>query len=55
MAEKKSHLTDSERSKRIRDASREHETSDDPASFERAFAAVARGAQKPKKQESKKK
>jgi hypothetical protein len=48
MAEKKSHQAESERAKRIRDAAREHETDNDPASFDRAFAAVARGAQKPK-------
>jgi hypothetical protein len=34
---------------RIRDAARNAETYNDPASFERAFAAVARGAQKTKK------
>jgi len=44
-----------ERTKRIREAAREHETDNDPASFERAFAAVARGAHKPKKQDSEKK
>lgn len=42
---------DSDRAKRIREAAREHETDNDPASFERAFAAVARGAQKSKKPE----
>jgi hypothetical protein len=36
-----------ERLKRIRDAAREHETDNDPASFERAFAAVAKGGRKP--------
>jgi hypothetical protein len=48
-------VTDEDRSKRIREAARDHETSNDPASFERAFAAVARGAQKPKKRVSEKK
>jgi hypothetical protein len=47
--------TEKERAKRIRDAAREHETDNDPASFDRAFAAVARGAQKPKKGEPNKK
>jgi hypothetical protein len=42
MPAKKATLTDAERAKRIRDAAREHETSTEPASFERAFAAVAR-------------
>jgi hypothetical protein len=49
MPAKKKELSDAERAKRIRDAARDHETSNDPASFERAFAAVARGAQKTKK------
>jgi hypothetical protein len=49
MPAKKASVTDAERAKRIRDAARDHETSNDPASFERAFAAVARGAQKTKK------
>jgi hypothetical protein len=47
-------LANSERSKRIREAAREHETDNDPASFERAFAVVARGAHKPKKSGTKK-
>jgi hypothetical protein len=51
MPEKKATLTDAERAKRIRDAAREHETDNDPASFERAFAVVAR-APKPKKQDN---
>ena len=38
---------DAERAKRIREAARESATDNDPASFERAFAAVAR-ASKPK-------
>jgi hypothetical protein len=54
MPAKKIALTDAERAKRIREAAREHETSNDPTSFERAFAAVAR-APKPKKQDSGKK
>jgi hypothetical protein len=37
---KKTSLTDAERIKRIREAAREHETDNDPASFERAFAKV---------------
>lgn len=49
MPEKKSQvLSDDERAKRIRETAREHGTDNDPASFERAFAAVARGSRKPK-------
>ena len=51
---KSSSNTEAERSERIRDAARELETDNDPASFERAFASVARGARKPRKPESKK-
>jgi hypothetical protein len=40
MPAKKTALTDAERAKRIREAAREHETSNDPAAFERAFKAV---------------
>jgi hypothetical protein len=50
----KSKISDAERAKRIREAAREHETSNDPASFERAFDVVAR-APKPKKQDAEKK
>jgi hypothetical protein len=45
---------DAERAKRIREAAREHETSNDPASFERAFAVVAR-APKPRKSKTEEK
>jgi hypothetical protein len=55
MAARKTSLTYAERTKRIREAAREHKTDNDPASFERAFAAVARGAHKPKKPEPDKK
>jgi hypothetical protein len=48
MPAKKHQLSDAERAKRIREAAREAETSNDPADFERAFAVVAR-APKPKK------
>jgi hypothetical protein len=41
-------LTDAERSKRIREMAREMGTSNDKDDFERAFAAVAKGSQKPK-------
>jgi hypothetical protein len=51
MAAKKTALTDAERAKRIREAAREHETDNDPASFERTFADVTRGVHKPKKPE----
>jgi hypothetical protein len=55
MPVKKASLTDAERAKRIREAAREHETSNDAASFERAFAAVARAPSgKGKKPEEKK-
>jgi hypothetical protein len=46
---KKAHarsFVEAARAKRIREAAREHETDNDPASFERAFAEVARGARK---------
>jgi hypothetical protein len=46
MPAKKTSVTDAERAKRIRDAAREAETSNDPASFERALAAVAKGIKK---------
>jgi hypothetical protein len=39
---RKSSLSDAERAKRIREAAREHETDNDPASFERAFDKVAK-------------
>jgi hypothetical protein len=51
MPTKKIALTDAERAKRIREAAREHGTDNDPAAFERAFAALERGAQKSKKPE----
>lgn len=38
-----------ERAKRIRDAAREHETDNDPASFERAFSGVVRAPAKGKR------
>lgn len=41
MPAKKETLTDAERRKRIRDAAREHETSDDPADLDRALKRVA--------------
>jgi hypothetical protein len=47
----KSKLTEAERAKRIREAARKAETSNDPADFERAFAVVSR-APKPKKQKA---
>ncbi len=51
MSGEKASLTDAERAKRIREAAGKHETSNDPDSFERAFAAVATGVRKPKKGE----
>ena len=50
MPAKLSKLSEAERAKRIRETAREHKTDNDPASFERAFAVVARGDHKPKKQ-----
>ena len=42
MPTKKASLTDAERAKRIRETAREVGTDNDPASFERAFAAVVK-------------
>lgn len=42
MPAKKHQITDEERGKRIREAAQEHETSNDPTDFERAFSAVAK-------------
>lgn len=42
MPAKKTTLTDAERAKRIREAAREHETSNDPEAMERAFSKVAK-------------
>lgn len=55
MPAKKYQISDAERSKRIREIARELETSNDPTDFDRAFAAVAKGAQKPKDHETDKK
>jgi hypothetical protein len=44
MPTKKETITDAERAKRIREAAREHETSNDPKDFERAFGKVAKAA-----------
>jgi hypothetical protein len=44
---KKETISDDERTKRILDASYQVKVDDDPASFERVFAAVARAARKP--------
>jgi hypothetical protein len=41
-AKKSAPLTDVERAKRIREAARELETSNDPKDFERAFGKVVR-------------
>lgn len=48
MPAKKHTLTDEERAARIREAAREHETDNDPQSFERIFKDVVR----PKKPEN---
>ena len=42
MPKKKTHLTDEERDKRIREAARDLETSDDPKDLERAFKKVVK-------------
>ena len=47
MPAQKRKLPDAERAKRIRETAREAETSNDPASFERAFAKVAKPASPP--------
>jgi len=46
MPTKKSSLSDAERAKRIREAAREAGTSNDPASFDRAFEKVIGGEKK---------
>ncbi len=48
---KQSKLTEADRAKRIREAAREHETDNDPASFERAFDAVTHKARKPNRED----
>jgi hypothetical protein len=50
MPAKQTGLSDAERAKRIREAARDHETDNTPASFERAFAAVVNRPGKPPKQ-----
>jgi hypothetical protein len=47
MPKKKTELSEEERAKRLREAARELETSDDPKEFERAFKSVAIKAVKP--------
>ena len=42
MAVKKEILSDAERTKRIREAAREHDTSNDPASFDLVFDKVVK-------------
>jgi len=42
MPAKKYQISDAERAKRIREAAREHETSNDPKDFERAFGKVVK-------------
>jgi hypothetical protein len=42
MPAKKNIITDEERRKRIREAARDIETSDDPKAFEKAFDKVAK-------------
>jgi hypothetical protein len=47
MPAKKHRIADAERAKRIRETAREIGTDNDPASFERAFSAVAKAPKKP--------
>jgi hypothetical protein len=49
MPAKKTTITDEERAARIRQAAHEAGTSDDPAAFERAFAAVVKPPNPPEK------
>lgn len=51
MPAKKTHLTDAERAKRIREAAEKAEASNDPKEFDRAFKRVAKAAT-PKAQKS---
>lgn len=46
MPKKKTVLSDEERRKRLREAAREHETSEDPKDFEKAFKKVVGRADK---------
>ena len=55
MPAKKQRLTDTERAKRIRETAREIGTSNDPTSFERAFASVIHAPKPAEKPESEKK
>ncbi len=55
MPAKKTTLTDAERAKRMRALGREADVDNDPASFERAFAAVVKTPQKPERREVAKK
>jgi hypothetical protein len=55
MRTKKFVITGRERAKRSRETARETGTDHDLAPFERAFAAVVRGSQKPQKPDPKKK
>jgi hypothetical protein len=41
MPKKKTVLSDGERRKRLREAAREHETSEDPKDFEEVFKVIA--------------
>jgi hypothetical protein len=55
MPAKKEQITDAERAKRIREAARELETSNDPVDFERALAKAARPLEKKKEPPQQKK
>lgn len=55
MPAKKHQISDAERAKRIREAARELETSNDPKDFERAFVKVVRPAKPSKQKEGGKK
>lgn len=49
MPKKKNIISDEERRKRLREAAREHETSNDPKDFEKAFKRVSTSKSSPHK------
>lgn len=53
MPAKKHQISDEERAKRIREAAREHETSNDPKDFDRSFDRVAKAPPDPAREKSK--
>lgn len=55
MPAKKHQITDDERAKRIREAARELETSENPRDFERAFHKIVQPAKRSERKEPSKK